>query len=68
MLRPRSCPEPGAEALRHVGTCARLVFCLDLELICGVSGHQGTSSGPEPTSGVAANLRVGPTSFPVQPF
>jgi hypothetical protein len=41
----------------------RLALRLDLELVRGVPGLQGTEGGPEPTSSEAANPQVRPTSF-----
>jgi hypothetical protein len=41
---------------------ARLALHLDLELVRGVPGLQGTDGGPEPNSGEAVNPWVGPAS------
>jgi hypothetical protein len=41
--------EAGAGALGHAGTCARLVFCLDLEIVRGgtrSTGYQQWPPGP----------------------
>jgi hypothetical protein len=40
-LRATPSRKAGAEALGHVGTCAHLAFCLDLELVRGGTQSSG---------------------------